>query len=396
MNEKTTLITFFLLLLFCGCLQHVDDSATSTYSTTTVSISSTSTLPPVEGFELHEWGVLAGCPESELYFVTSRPKQLYMVRQPVIYIHSVNKEPFDVVVSFRKGKPIDTYPPAVSDKFTILHWENVQIVDDCNIVRGVKAAGFVPLQEIITTLNDVDADCLQVGGVRERFLFYEGELEFENRVDVDYDLSSMTATLTNNGDYPVYNLILSLSAEGTHAFSPQVYAGIVDKLSPGEERIVHLSDKRLDGSILEGDLMSLGFTESEAKSFAALWADSFFYPANTPGFANLVYRVSEEEYGSMISLKVSPEPEEMVRTLYVLVDLSNVKKTSECSVDADCVPGQCCHPTSCVLKENAPGCSGIGCTMECASGTMDCGCGHCACINGECKVEWTRENRSYC
>ncbi len=386
--------SFIILFFLCGCLQYVDDSATSTCSTTSASVSST--LPPLEGFELHEWGVLAGCPESESYFLTGRPKQLHMVRQPVIYIHSENKKPFNVVVSFRKGKPTDTYPPAVSDKPSILHWENIQIVDNCSVVKGRGDAGFIPLQDIIGTLNNVDADCLQVAGVRERFLFYEGELEFENRVDVVYDLDSMTATLTNKGDYPVYNLILSLSTEGTHVFSPRVYAGIMDELSPREKRVVHLSDKIPDGSILEGDLVSLGFTESEAESFAALWADSFFHPANTPGFVNLVYRVSGEEYGSMISLKVSPEPEEMIRTLYVLVDLSNVKKTSGCSVDADCVPAQCCHPTSCLLRENAPSCSGIVCTGECAPGTMDCGCGHCACIKGECRIEWIRENKSYC
>ena len=389
MREKTTLITFFLLF-FCGCLQHVDDSATSTSST------SSTTLPVAQGFELHEWGVLAGCPESDSYFLTGRPKQLYMVRQPVVYIHSENNEPFDLMVVFNEGIPTDTYPSVPIEESGVLGWYNVQIVDDCGIVRGSKATGFVPLQEIITTLSDVDADCLKVGDVRERFLFYEGELEFMNEIDVDYDLSSLTATLTNNGDYPVYNLILSISIDGMHVFTSPVYAGITDELSPGEKQVVHLSDKRLDGSVLEGDLMSLGFTESEAKSFAHLWADPLFNPTNTPGFVNLVYRLSEEEYGSMISLKVSPNPEKMVRTLYVLVDLSDVRGTPGCSVDADCAPAQCCHPTSCIPKVNAPICDGIGCTMECAPGSMDCSCGHCACINGECGVEWTRENKSYC
>ncbi|GEM_PF-1885768 len=382
MREKTTLITFFFLF-FCGCLQQVDDSSKSTSST------SSTTLPAAGGFELHEWGVLAGCPESSSYFLTGRPKQLYMVKQPVVYIHSEDKEPFDLTVVFNEGKPTDTYPPVPIEESGVLGWYNVSIVDDCDIVKSREVGGFVPLQDIITTLGDVDADCLKVGDVRERFLFYEGEMGFENKVDVDYDLGSLTATLTNNGDYPVYNLILSLSTEGAHEFTPQVYAGIIDELNAGEKRVVHLSDKRLDGFILEGDLVSLGFTESEAGSFAQLWADPFFNPTNTPGFVNLVYRLSGEEYESMISLKVSPIPEKMIRMLYVLVDLSNVEKTPGCSVDVDCVPAQCCHPSSCVLGVNAPKCSGISCTMECAPGSMDCGRGHCACINGECGVEWT-------
>lgn len=43
----------------------------------------------------------------------------------------------------------------------------------------------------------------------------------------------------------------------------------------------------------------------------------------------------------------------------------------------ECVPAECCHPTSCVLKQWAPDCSNTVCTEECREGTMDCGCGAC-------------------
>ena len=33
-----------------------------------------------------------------------------------------------------------------------------------------------------------------------------------------------------------------------------------------------------------------------------------------------------------------------------------------CVTASDCVPEQCCHPTSCVNRNNAPDCSGIMCT----------------------------------
>lgn len=56
----------------------------------------------------------------------------------------------------------------------------------------------------------------------------------------------------------------------------------------------------------------------------------------------------------------------------------------ECNVDSDCVPASCCHPTSCVAKENAPMCEGRLCTMECRPGTLDCGQGSCKCINNKC------------
>ena len=60
--------------------------------------------------------------------------------------------------------------------------------------------------------------------------------------------------------------------------------------------------------------------------------------------------------------------------------------------DVNCVPATCCHPTECVLEANAPDCSGILCSQECAPGTMDCGQGRCvfdATVEGSCYVEWT-------
>ena len=55
-----------------------------------------------------------------------------------------------------------------------------------------------------------------------------------------------------------------------------------------------------------------------------------------------------------------------------------------CASDADCVPAQCCHPTSCTLAGTAPDCSDVACTEECQGGTLDCGQGHCACQDGQC------------
>ncbi len=52
----------------------------------------------------------------------------------------------------------------------------------------------------------------------------------------------------------------------------------------------------------------------------------------------------------------------------------------------ECVPAQCCHPTSCVLKDKAPDCDGMMCTMECKPGTMDCNQGQCEYINGKCEA----------
>lgn len=58
----------------------------------------------------------------------------------------------------------------------------------------------------------------------------------------------------------------------------------------------------------------------------------------------------------------------------------------ECAQDGECVPEQCCHPTSCTRAVAAPDCSETMCTMECAPGTMDCGQGECKCLDGMCEA----------
>jgi hypothetical protein len=62
------------------------------------------------------------------------------------------------------------------------------------------------------------------------------------------------------------------------------------------------------------------------------------------------------------------------------------KNTKYCKTNENCVPTSCCHPTDCINVDNRPDCKGIMCTEECKPGTMDCGQGHCNCVNNECKA----------
>jgi hypothetical protein len=82
-------------------------------------------------------------------------------------------------------------------------------------------------------------------------------------------------------------------------------------------------------------------------------------------------------------------------TILILIFLSviffiyNSQKNKEevkgCQIDSDCIPVSCCHPNSCVLKEQRPNCGGIFCSMSC-EGLLDCGKGHCGCANNKCDV----------
>jgi len=56
-----------------------------------------------------------------------------------------------------------------------------------------------------------------------------------------------------------------------------------------------------------------------------------------------------------------------------------------CTGDSDCVPAQCCHPTTCVNRAYAEDCAAVLCTLSC-EGPIDCGAGHCGCVSGTCRV----------
>lgn len=55
-----------------------------------------------------------------------------------------------------------------------------------------------------------------------------------------------------------------------------------------------------------------------------------------------------------------------------------------CTSDEDCVPAQCCHPTSCSNQLAKKPCT-VMCTMSC-EGPIDCGAGSCGCVNGRCSI----------
>ena len=55
-----------------------------------------------------------------------------------------------------------------------------------------------------------------------------------------------------------------------------------------------------------------------------------------------------------------------------------------CTADTDCIPAQCCHPTSCMNQGSVRVCN-LFCTASC-EGPLDCGAGRCGCVNGICSV----------
>jgi hypothetical protein len=64
----------------------------------------------------------------------------------------------------------------------------------------------------------------------------------------------------------------------------------------------------------------------------------------------------------------------------------NPETEAECTTDSDCIPAQCCHPTTCKPGTEQPECAAVSCTADCRAGTLDCG-GKCLCQEGKCVAQ---------
>ncbi len=294
------------LLIAALCLVRCSDSGTDSDGQT--------------DFEVREWGVLIGCAADSSYFLTSRPEVSQLVKLPVIYVHSRSKTPFTAKATFATGGPSDTYPPADMGQRTV-EWSNVTFGNSSVINKPLSGHDYEPLEHIIPALNNVDADILEYNGWLSRFLFYEGAVQFRNRIAASYDLDSLTAHVTNQGDFAVYNVNLVVRLQNTFGPLPRAYFAHWDQLDPHETADALLGEEPILSYL--ADMQAQGFSQREAESFAGLWEQTFYLGNSTNGISNLIYRLPQSEYDKLISLTVTPTPETLIRTLYILIHLES-------------------------------------------------------------------------
>jgi hypothetical protein len=325
---KNQLILALTILLFaCGCVQQ--NTQTETTTTTTLAISSsvasttqgvttsstvtTTTNLQAGELEVHEWGVLLGQSLDTSYALLSAPTTLPdqpVVKEPVIYIHSENAGSFDAQVVFKSGWPTESYPVAESNGNSFL-WENV-------LIAGADSGITYP-SSILEAINNVDADTLQYKNQKSRSLFYEGVINYENKIRMIYNADKKEALIENKGGYPVYDLLLIVPSNYNKLLGKNIYSDVVPKIGAGETVTVPL--RQVPAKVdYAGDLTKLGYTRTESQAFADIW-QSAFQKIET-GKGNIVYRLSQEEYDSLIELKITPEPVKTIRSLYVLVKLT--------------------------------------------------------------------------
>jgi hypothetical protein len=265
-------------------------------------------------YEIHEWGVLAGCKADTNYFSTSRPMKVYTIREPIIYVHSKDRQSFSLKVTFSNGVPTDTYPPAAVSNNTV-SWQNVRIAEEKALVaRTIPRETFVPLKDIMGILSDADSDLISCEGQTSKFLFYEGEIPFVNKVVARMNPTNKTIVVSNFGAFAVYDVMLIQPGpqSGPLSFMRQLFMIHVNRLDANQS--VEATPAPLTNQFsFASQLVNLGFTEKEAASFNNLWHQPFLQ------MGNILYRLSEEECDQLTSLAFEPKPRKSLRALYVVV-----------------------------------------------------------------------------
>lgn len=345
---------YFLTTRDSTTLPDVDQNYTPVISPTPAKTpwhTPTVTTQQLADYEVHEWGVIAGCDKNNDWVLTSRPEEVLFVKQPVVYVHSTKHggkvKSFSARAVFSDGKPTLTYPEALVSGGKA-EWKDVKIVEAKALPPMGEYKRLVPLESIIPTLNDVEADMLNYNGIEARFLFYEGDLKFQNKVSVTYSLKSKKANVVNNFNYDVYDVTLSVK-EDPHFIYGEYFLGSLDVLPAGKSAEIQLEETP-NYPDLNAKMQSIGFTEKESEAFQSLWQMPFFYPTNLGTFAKLSYRIPQKEVDKLIKLELDPEPKKKLRTLWVLVDVeskdkdSNSTSRTDCTSDADCawVSTNCC------------------------------------------------------
>ncbi|MBI4052988.1 MAG: protease complex subunit PrcB family protein [Candidatus Diapherotrites archaeon] len=275
--------------------------------------------PPTDyKFEAHEWGVIEAHENESNAILTSRPEVDAMVKLPIVYFHAKNVDKFSAKYTLPSGKVTDVYPGGTADGKTA-GWSSVSLKQETPSRALATSKGYrPPIESIEPQLGNVDSDDLWIDGKKHKFLFYEGEMQFENRVKAKRNGNSVS--LTNGNDFAVYNARF-VASNGGGFWETNVEAATAEKIDAGQTVALELKDFTPDAKLLENDLTSKGFTKSEANAFANAWYKNMFYPTNAGTWQRLSYVLPQSWYDEQVPSEYSVKPTKEIRQMYVLVKI---------------------------------------------------------------------------
>jgi len=325
-------------------------------------------------FEVYEWGVITGTSSSTtMNLETSIEKYIGMeVDKPVIYFYSSEKiEDLSLSVNINSGSPEILIPEAdtIGEKLT---WNDITVYPEedslpeniFNVYKGDFAYGEmlnnygVLLQNEGSYVTVPQNDRVDTSN----FLFYEGTMNFDNKIVVEnLDSVSMIVTIKNVSDQPVSNIYYTYIDTVTNDSASQnlfylleqkeleANTTITDTLkfmgSTSQKRAGNISSSSTELSpyfqsvtekieytpSLIDMMMAEGFKTQESEVFEGYWKAEFFseLPFNQGTYVDrsilsvpsscLVYMLSQENVEEILPMTISHKPSKLKRSIFIRI-----------------------------------------------------------------------------
>lgn len=303
--------------------------------------------------DVREWGVMFTEGEKRFSELVNSPDESSTmnkpsikpakVREPVIYFNAEGIDSLHVSVAITGGKPTVTYPYAkIVDSTASWSLSFPDSMKDMVYDSSLSSC----LKKTVNLLNYVKASPLEVNGTKARSLFYEGLMEYGNRLNIISQEGGRVA-VQNDNEYTLYDVwFFSRNGSSVESF-------FADSLSSGGGFL-----GKVESASIVSSKMSKEFPQDEIESFKKFWTAVSFesykysYKKSKQCFAvapptpewttyridtRLFYRLPETVVDSLLPLTFSKKPTSISRVLHVLA-FPNVNKdpvlTYKPSVDA--------------------------------------------------------------
>lgn len=233
-----------------------------------------------------------------------------VARKPVLFLYADSAMAVRVQVRFRGGEPWLYYPFATA-RGDSLSWSGTlqpapaRRRDQARRPRrriGPAGPPAVAAGHFWNDLRAVGASTfIAQNGTAERFLFYDGPVEFERSFQLAQHAGGVAVTPTSSER--------TLWLAGNGSFNEQH----VESVGAGARTVAGGPIAGLR-SRLDAALQARGLSGAEAGSLLATWGDELF----GAGPRRAIYFVPRESYDRMLPLRITPTPRELVRVGLVI------------------------------------------------------------------------------
>jgi hypothetical protein len=238
---------------------------------------------------------------------------------PVLYFYAPSETSVDVSVRFRKGAITEWFPRATVGPtgVTVAAFRQPGFEGDATWqhVRITPGAGADFPRESgpshYYAARETDASPIEVGGQREKFLFYRGIGNFEPPMAATV-LGDDRVKITSTTAGPIGDIILFENRNGSIAFQVRDAATghlLMDAPVQDGEAALPLRE-------LETLLVKHGLHLREAQAMVKTWRDSWFEEGT-----RLFYVTSAEFVDSVLPLHISPKPAGVARVFVGRIEL---------------------------------------------------------------------------